>query len=209
MKICTTKKIFFGFLSSFFSLLILFFIPGKTFSQDTSYTKNSFFVEPIINVGKIVKNFPQFPENDFCLLNELNIGWQTSGRKSWHHAYGFPQLGISFIYTYQGNDVVLGRTLSVMPNFSVHAYRSRRHDVEFRIGSGLAYFPVIYDSIKNPTNTLIGSRITAAPSFSLSYRIILSKKLQYKFGVSTFHFSGTGIFNCPMWDLTALYSQQD
>jgi hypothetical protein len=182
------KKILILFIC-FGEISCLFLLPEKSLAQDTAYNKNSFFVEPIVNLGKIVKNYPAFPMNNFCLLNELNIGWQTLGRKPWHHIYGFPQLGIAFIYSYQGNDVVLGRTFSIMPNFSVHAYRSGKQDVELRIGSGLAYFPIIYDAVSNTTNTLIGSKITAAPSFSLNYRITVSKKLQYKLGISTFHFS--------------------
>jgi hypothetical protein len=179
------------FLSTVFCILY-----SGIFCQDTTYRKNSFFIEPIVNVGKIVKNYPQFPVNNFCVLNELNLGWQTLGNRLWHHNYGFPQFGVSFIYTYQGNDAVLGRTFSVMPNFSIHLHHAKKHDIELRIGSGLAYFPVIYDSVTNPTNTLIGSRITAAPSFSLNYRTTLSKKLQFKFGVSTFHFSN-GHFQLP------------
>lgn len=159
------------------------------FSQDTTYQKKSFFIEPILNAGKIIKNYPSFPSNDFCLVNELNLGWQTQGNKAWHHSYGFPQLGVALIYAYQGNDRVLGRTFSLMPNFSIHTLRKKNHTLELSIGCGFAYFPLIYDSLQNRENILIGSKVTAAASFSLNYLTGLSEKMQYKFGLSTFHFS--------------------
>lgn len=172
------------------------FLTLPLYTQDSTCSKNCFFIEAVGNVGKIVKNYPRFPVNDYCLLNELNFGWQTQGTKSWHHFYGFPQFGVSLIYSYQGNDNVLGRTYSVLPNFSIHMLRYKKNDIELRIGSGFSYSTKIYDAAKNPTNVLIGSGVSIAPSFSMNYRRILSKELQLKFGVSTFHFSN-GHFQLP------------
>lgn len=168
----------------------------RIFSQDTLPQKNSFFIEAIVNSGKIVQNYPTFPKNNFSMIGEINLGWQTMGTKAFHHIYGFPQLGISFVYAYQGNDVVLGRTYAVMPNISFHAWRKEKSDLEFRIGSGFAYFPVMHHPTENPTNTLIGSHITDISSFSLNYRRKLNKKLQLKLGASTFHFSN-GHYQLP------------
>jgi hypothetical protein len=181
------------------NLLCLFYfgLTMRLFSQDSSYHKNIFFVEPIMNVGKSVKIDPGiFPKNDFCLLSELNFGWQTLGRKPWHHIYGFPQPSISLIYAYQGNDVVLGRTVAIAPNLSLHVLRTEKNDIEFRIGSGLAYFPVIHNPADNPANTFIGSHINGIVAFSIYYERKLSKKFQFKIGASTFHFSN-GHYQLP------------
>jgi len=179
----------------FFLFYFAFTIP--LFSQDTSYHKNSFFIEPILNVGKIVVIDPAiFPKNDFCVLNELNFGCQTLGRKPWHHNYGFPQMGISWIYAYQGNDVVLGRTYAIEPNMSLAALRSEKNTLGFRIGCGLAYFPVIHDLVNNPTNMFIGSHVNAIATFSAQYERKLSKRFQFKVGASTVHFSN-GHYHLP------------
>lgn len=184
--------------------LFYFLLAIRLFSQDSSYHKNAFFVEPIMNAGKILIIDPGiFPKNDFCLLNELNLGWQTLGRKSWHHMYRFPQAGISLVYAYQGNDVVLGRTIAIAPNLSFHALRTEKNDIELRICSGLAYFPVIYNRADNPANTFIGSHINAIASFSIYYERKLSKKFQFKIGASTFHFSN-GHYQLPNAGLNSI-----
>jgi hypothetical protein len=177
---------------------LFFFIQAiKLFSQDSSYHQNSFFVEPIFNAGKSVKINPEiFPKNDFCLLNELNFGWQTLGRKDWHHIYGFPQPGVAFLYAYNGNDVVLGRTFAIEPNLTLHALRTEKNNIEINLGSGFAYFPIIHNPVNNSTNEYIGSHINGIVSFSFMYSKTLSKTLQLKIGVSTFHFSN-GHYQLP------------
>lgn len=170
--------------------------PLISFGQDTVYEKNSFAIEFIANTGKIVKNTRVFPEIDPCVLNELNLCWQTNGNKRWHHQYGFPEFGVSLVYAYQGNDEILGRTYAILPNIAFHAFRTEKRSVEIRLASGFSYFPVIHDYYTNPDNMLIGSHINDISSASITYTRKLSEKIQFKIGAASFHFSN-GHYQLP------------
>jgi hypothetical protein len=182
--------------STRFAIIILLF-SGKAFSQSDSTVKNSFFIEPIVHVGKIVKNYPHFPERGTSIFSEVNFAFQTNRGKTWHRIYNFPQFGFSFGNGILGNDSVLGRNYFIMPNISFNIPGNfKRWSIEAKIGSGFAYFDKFYNAQNDSNNFLIGSRVTAAEGFSLDLRVQLSSHLTLKTGFSTFHFSN-GHYQLP------------
>lgn len=176
-------------------LLFLAFSSSGSHAQSDSLKEfhgNSFFIEPIANVGKIVKNYPTFPSLDIAAITELNFAWQTNGKKIWNHNYNFPQAGVSLIFGILGNSSVIGNAYAIMPNMAFNSGRN----FEMRLGHGFAYYPLVFDSVTNPTNTLISSHITNIGSFSLTYRKKINDKLVIKAGASSFHFSN-GHYQLP------------
>lgn len=178
---------------------------AKAFGQTEPKEGDNFFVEPLLHYGKGIKNISRFPRLDPSVYGELNLGWQTLGKRLWNNGFGFPQYGISLFYGYQGNDSILGRTYSLVPNFALFAFRKKGTDLEIRLGSGLAYFPLRYDSIYNRNNSLIGSAITGVSTLSVCLRKEVSKNITVKAGISTWHFSN-GHIQLPNVGLNGLYA---
>ena len=193
------KKILF-----FFSAASAFYFPLKLSAQSdsvTKYEKNIFITEPIINIGKVVKNYPVFPKITTATISEISFSWQTMGIRNWHHYYNFPRVGGSVLFGVMGNDSVLGNDFALMPHIAFDI----RKNFEMRIGCGFAYFPLIFDAQTNPSNTLIGAHINTCASFSLLYQAKLSKHLMLQLGAASFH-SSNGHYQLPNIGINMLMS---
>ncbi|MCX6351307.1 MAG: acyloxyacyl hydrolase [Bacteroidetes bacterium] len=170
----------------------LFYFEGL--SQEN--TSNKIFIEPELQIGKIVKNYPYpiFPRNvGVAIFPGLHLGYATGGSKKWHHEYGFPMIGVNLIYGVLGNDSVIGRNISLMPDitFSTRKYTGDNWGFDFRIGTGLSWFNKKYDSVNNRGNYLIGSRLNSFSNASFCFRYKINEYLYWKAGIATLHFSNT------------------
>jgi hypothetical protein len=168
-----------------FSMLFVF---GQSFAQEE---KNDFrdglLFQPNVHFGKMVKNFPAFPEVDRAYFYELNVMRQTFGRKAWNKWYGYPEQGVSFIYGELGNKDVLGQSFSIMPYFAFHLLDHEKWDLEFKLGQGLTYFNNPYNAISNPDNLVVGSKFTSVFFAGLSIERKLTDHFGLKVGGSILH----------------------
>ena len=108
---------------------------------------------------------------------EVNLGWQTNGRKPWHQLHNFPRWGINVVMYNLDNPAVYGSSVHVTPYVDLFALKSRRHELYFKIGTGIAFYPVHYNKDKNPDNLLVSLPFCATGAFSFNYRFIITKYL--------------------------------
>lgn len=186
---------------SFCLTLLLCFCSHISFSQVLNDTlhhlpENHLVIQPQIHLGKLVKIYPVFPQSDFVNFSELNIALQTSGKKEWHQLYGYPQLGLSFIYGYWGNDLVLGRSMAVVPNLGFETHKDKRLTLQARFGFGFTYFTKHYNAIENPDNNVIGASLTNLTFLTGNLCYKISKSIKINAGLSIFH-SSDGHYQLP------------
>ena len=156
---------------------------------NNSGIKNSFFVEPIFQAGKILDIYPDFPERGAAFFTGVNFSWQTVGKNWWNSYYKFPQTGILLLYGSLGDKDVLGSNISIVPNISFKLVRKNRFSLEALLGMGFAWFNKPYDIVDNPENIVIGSHISNVTILSFNGIYSVSRKFEIVLGVSAQHYS--------------------
>ena len=75
--------------NSFKSVLLFAFLVCSLFSEAQSLSQPA-FVEYSFSTGRVVKNYPVFPERKLAGVNSFIIGSRLNGIKAWHPYYNFP-----------------------------------------------------------------------------------------------------------------------
>ena len=119
---------------------------------------------------------------------ELNAQRQTTGAAPWHGWYQYPKVGLALVY-YDYHNPVLGRSYAASVYLSKTLRRTARHDLSFRLGTGLAYFSEHYDLHDNRKNNFVSSALNATLQFRLEYDRALSPHLGLLLGLGLNHYS--------------------
>lgn len=119
---------------------------------------------------------------------ELNVQRQTTGAAPWHSWYKYPKVGLALVY-YDYHNPILGRSYAASVYMSKALVRTARHDLSFRLGTGLAYFPEHYDLYTNRKNRFIGAPLNATLQMRLEYDVALSSHLGLLMALALNHYS--------------------
>ncbi|QKG57228.1 acyloxyacyl hydrolase [Hymenobacter sp. BRD128] len=119
---------------------------------------------------------------------ELNVQRQTTGAAPWHGWYQYPKVGLALVY-YDYHNPILGRSYAASVYLSKPLSRTARHDLSFRLGTGLAYFPNHYDLYTNRKNTFVSSPLNATLQMRLEYDVALGDHLGLLLALALNHYS--------------------
>ena len=119
---------------------------------------------------------------------ELDVQRQTNGSEPWHAWYRYPKAGLAFTY-YDYHNPALGRSYAASVYINKAFWRTRRQEVNFRIGTGVGYFPVRFNQATNHKNTIVSSRLNATIQTRLEYDAALTEHLGLVLGVGLNHYS--------------------
>jgi hypothetical protein len=120
---------------------------------------------------------------------EINLGKETYGRQRWQAMYGYPIIGVSYWYSELGNSKYLGSANAVFPYINYPIVRNTKHELNFRIGLGLAYLTKCFDRLENYKYIAIGSHVNAAINLMAEYRWRFNPRMNVAVGVAFMHFS--------------------
>lgn len=201
------------------NLLFLFFIVHVVSAQQLTLKESVNFIGVDGGIGfliphrPVMKHLPQKHVHSMELVfnSRLNgFGLFDKNFKYWHSIYGFPTVGLSFLYTESGNREVLGSGFAVLANAIFHPYTSNRlaWNIGGAIGPGL--MTKNYDKQSNPKNNAIGSNwnICAKLFTNLTFQL---EKWRFNAGLSFIHFSNMATklpnlgLNLPRLDLGFAY----
>jgi hypothetical protein len=119
---------------------------------------------------------------------ELNAQRQTTGAAAWHGWYKYPKVGLALVY-YDYHNPVLGQSYAATVYLSKPFLRTRRHDLSFRLGTGLAWFTNPFDLQTNRKNTIVSSSLNATMQLRLEYDYALTPHLGVLLGAALNHYS--------------------
>lgn len=122
---------------------------------------------------------------------ELNVQRQTTGAAAWHGWYKYPRVGLALVY-YDYHNPILGRSYAASVYLSKPIVRTDRHDLSFRLGTGLAYFPDHYNLYTNRKNTFVSSALNATLQMRLEYDVALTDHLGLLLALALNHYSNGG-----------------
>lgn len=119
---------------------------------------------------------------------EVNAQRQTTGTASWHSWYKYPKVGLALVY-YDYHNPVLGQSYAATIYISKAFLRTRRQDLSFRLGTGLAWFTNPFDIQTNRKNTIVSSALNATLQMRVEYDYAISQHLGLLLGVALNHYS--------------------
>ncbi|MFD1871941.1 acyloxyacyl hydrolase [Hymenobacter bucti] len=145
-----------------------------------AYAQGSFILNHTRAISHLVASHP----TGF----ELNAQRQTTGAAAWHGWYKYPKVGLALVY-YDYHNPTLGQSYAATLYISKPFVRTRRHDLSFRLGTGLAWFTNPFDLQANRKNTIVSSALNATMQLRLEYDYALSPHLGVLVGVALNHYS--------------------
>ena len=132
---------------------------------------------------------------------ELGVKRRLNGRnyqgkaRDFHHAYGHPDFGLSFIYTGTGNKELMGQAYGLIGSGFMKLHQSERFQLVFRMGAGLGWVEKTFDRLENHKSIAIGSHLNMMGRFGLHGNYSLGKVNVFA-GLGLTHFSN-GSFRTP------------
>jgi len=162
---------------------------SNTFGQHALWGSN-LLLEGRVNYGFMINHHLEMKIfNAHFPSYEINLGKETYGNERWQYMYGYPYIGISFWYSQLGNSKFLGQANAVFPYVNYPIIRNQKHELNFRVGVGLAYLTKCFDRIDNYKYIAIGSHVNAAINLMTEYRVRFSPRMNAAVGASIMHFS--------------------
>ncbi|MBC8085474.1 MAG: acyloxyacyl hydrolase [Hymenobacter sp.] len=144
---------------------------------------------------------------------ELNLQRQTNGSEPWHAWYRYPRAGLALIY-YDYHNPVLGRSYAASIYIGKSLFRTPRQELNFRLGTGLAYFTNPFDLATNHKNAIVSSRLNATMQLRFEYDVAVAEHLGLLLGLGLHHYSNGATtkpnfgINLPTVTLGLNYHQQ-
>ncbi|MFT5166877.1 MAG: hypothetical protein ACI8P3_002109 [Saprospiraceae bacterium] len=169
------------------SIILIIGLGTTSFSQ----FKKGMNIETIFQFGKIIKHTPEllFDGKGLTTGFEVNLTWQTYGRKEWHQFQHYPKIGVGLMVLNMGDRDTMGIAYGIDYNVTIPLINRKKFRLDGLFASGFAMLDRPFNRISNPNNNAIGSRLNviAHMKFLSSYRFNPNWKLN--FGFSFTHFS--------------------
>ncbi|SFU33167.1 Lipid A 3-O-deacylase (PagL) [Pustulibacterium marinum] len=129
-----------------------------------------------------------FPETNLQSGYFFGFGTYNHNNSSeWIYRLNKPKTGIMAGITHFGNTEKIGLAYSIVPFTEFSLNKSRTFFVQ--LGMGASYFNTIYDSVYNPLNKGIATKINWSFKSLLFYQLKETNQIKYKIGVGYFHHS--------------------
>lgn len=158
-------------------------------SQHRFQAANLLF-EPRVNYGFLIAHHIEMERfNSHFPAFEFSVSQATYGKKQWESLYNYPVLGLTYYNAWLGNSRELGQAHALFPFISFPLAKDNKHELNFRLGAGLAYLTKKFDRLDNYKYNAIGSHLNAAVSLMAEYRWKPLHHLQLSAGVQLMHFS--------------------
>ena len=181
-----------------FARILILLATSYIFIQNISIAQEGnslqgFGVEANLLIGKVVKHEKKFtaPIPPITTALDVNLVWQTYGKKDWQQRRNFPVIGVGITYTDYGLNKVFGNCLGIYPNIQVPLVRGKDMELTLRIGDGLAYVSRKYQTVApvDTLNTAIGSHVDDFAIFMLDWRAHLDQHWNFQLGANFTHIS--------------------
>ena len=173
--------------------IISCFLVGICAKAQDNASLNGFGVETNAMFGKIIRHSPKFtaPIPELSSAMEVNLAWQTYGRKRWEQKRNFPQVGVGIVYTDYGLNSVFGHCIGVNANMQVPLMRRGRVEWTCRFGLGLAYVTKKYQDYApfDTINNAVSSHVNAFPVLVSDLRYHINNHWDIQGGVNFTHIS--------------------
>ncbi len=171
-------------------ILFVAFVLLQKFSFAQSL-KDPAYIGYSFAAGKIIKNFPVFPELKMATLQSVTIGNKLNGTRAWHPYYKFPMASFQFIYGSLGNRKEVGAMFNLLYRLEFQFKLNDKLFLEAIPAFGGSYFTKRYDELDNPNNVIIGSHLTFCAAATVGIRYFINPFWSVDLQGSIYHYSNS------------------
>lgn len=175
-------------------LLLTLFIYAGTYAQELWA---GIGVEVSPSFGKILRHSKKFPTQlpDLVTGVDVNVVYQTHGKKDWNQRRNFPLVGMGFMYTNYGIDSIYGKCFGLYPSLQLPLIRKGNFEWTIKAGFGLGYVTKRYNRVPtfDTINTAIGSRMNNFSIFTTDFRYRINKHVDVQLGGYFTHISNAAL----------------
>ncbi len=132
-------------------------------------------------------------ENSHPFFGQLDISFQTTGKRIWQQVNGYPEIGLSLLYGNSGASQYLGNIAAFFPFVNFPLYSRHFIKIKSKFGLGLGWVEKPFDPESNFENLVIGSHLNACMQIQFSAEMKIQKHLNLVVGVSITHLSNGSI----------------
>lgn len=175
---------------TFFLLGYSFTVPAQKQVEQPWY---GIGFEVTTKYSKMIKHTSKFtgPLSDFCYGADVNILFQTYGRKPWHESRGYPLIGLGFSYMNYNMPDIYGSVIGVNPNITLYIIKRPLWEWTVRAGMGVGYVTNAHNTKtgNNHQNVSIGGAWNNVSPFAMDIRYKPNNQWQVQAGVNFMHVS--------------------
>ena len=165
-------------------------LPGIVVKAQHEFRGSNLLLEGRFNYGFLINHHLEMQIfNSHFPSFELNLGKETYGEYKWQRMYSYPIIGVSYWYSGLGKSPYIGTANALFPYVNYPLVRDQKHELNFRVGLGLAYLSKHFDRITNYKYLAIGSHLNAAANLMVEYRWRFHPRMNLAIGLSMMHFS--------------------
>jgi len=183
--------------------IIFLLLPAMGLAQDAAYVQPAhagFGIEANMLAGKVFKHEAKFtlPIPAISTGADVNLIWNTYGRKEWQQRRRYPRLGLGLMYINYGIDHVYGQLAGIYPNITLPLVTGKKVEWTLRIGDGIGYITRKYSRI-NPVDTIniaMGSHLNDLLMLVTDVRYSINRHWDVQAGANITHISN-GSFRKP------------
>lgn len=120
---------------------------------------------------------------------ELEIGSKKTGKEEWHIKHKHPTIAYSLLYIRMDQNKPLGDAVSLMISYQKQFLSTGKTYLTYKLGLGPAYIEKRFNSISNPANHAISSRLNYTLSGNISFVWEIHPAFSINAGAGLIHFS--------------------
>lgn len=169
-------------------LFTFFWVKGQ--EQATDSIASEWWLTPEVMVGKTLPANSGFPETNAQKNIFLTASWNSAYKnQEWAYRLGYPKTGFSVGAIDFGNDALVGQAFTAMPVAEFHLFKKRSDRWHVSVGMGGSYFNTQFDSITNPNNKAVTTKLTWSFKSFLYHKIATSGSVDWRLGAGYIHHS--------------------
>lgn len=172
----------------FFSLYVF---PGFAFLTQSYAQSEPLLIESSTYIGSPLHHSSSilYDTDKFSWGQDLDVKFQSIGKKKWQQMHGFPRFGLHFLFMNIGEPDTLGFGYSLMPNISFSTIQKEKWELRFQFSYGLSFLNKSFNEFENPLNNAISSNINAGAVIKLENQFRLNPQWWLKTGINLIHYS--------------------
>jgi Lipid A 3-O-deacylase (PagL) len=124
---------------------------------------------------------------------ELRIGFQSTGKQEWQHSYKLPSYGLGLYHANLNSPKEIGNPLAAFFFFNVPIIGNKKLRLNYDFSTGIAFNFHEYDSVTNPRNDVLGSKVNIYFNLGIMAYYQISERLDLSLGADFSHFSNGAI----------------
>ena len=150
----------------------------------------STYMAPELLIGKTLEANSNFPETNLQTDFLFSIGKHNlTNRSEWLYRLNHPRTGLTLGVIDFGNSEKIGNAYTLMPFIEFGVLEKKTNRLNLHIGLGGSYMDTQYDSISNPYNKAITTKLNWSFRSFFYYDIYRLQHVDFRVGLGYFHHS--------------------